>query len=211
MLPPALIADIAGGAYPAIINILLALRSRDQSGQGCKLDISMSDNLFTFLYWAMSEGEATGEYPGASTGKVAGGSPRYEIYRTRDNKFVAAAPLEQKFWENFCVAIELPAQLIDDSMDPTGVKRVVAERIATKTAAEWQARFAGKDLCSTIVASMAEGMADPHFRARGLFDRKVATDTGSLTAAPVPVVPAFRDPKVTLDYPRLGEGNGLLP
>lgn len=211
VLPPALIADIAGGAYPAIINILLALRSRDQSGQGCKLDISMSDNLFTFLYWAMSEGEATGEYPGASTGKVAGGSPRYEIYRTRDNKFVAAAPLEQKFWENFCVAIELPAQLIDDSMDPTGVKRVVAERIATKTAAEWQARFAGKDLCSTIVASMAEGMADPHFRARGLFDRKVATDTGSLTAAPVPVVPAFRDPKITIDYPRLGEGNGLLP
>jgi alpha-methylacyl-CoA racemase len=211
VLPPALIADIAGGAYPAVINILLALRSRDQSGEGCKLDISMSDNVFTFLYWAMSETETMGRAPGTSAGKVAGGSPRYNIYRTRDDKFVAAGPLEQKFWDNFCAAIELPTQFHDDARDPMAAKRAVAERIATQTAAEWQARFAGKDLCCTIVASIAEGMNDPHFRSRGLFDRKVATDTGTLTATPVPVVPAFRDPRATLDYPRLGADNGLLP
>jgi alpha-methylacyl-CoA racemase len=45
-LPPVLIADIAGGSYPAVINILLALRARDISGTGTHLDISMSHNLF---------------------------------------------------------------------------------------------------------------------------------------------------------------------
>ena len=35
VVPPGLIADIAGGSFPAVINILLALRARDQSGQGC--------------------------------------------------------------------------------------------------------------------------------------------------------------------------------
>ena len=45
MLPPALLADIAGGAYPAVINILLALRQRDATGRGCHLDIAMADNL----------------------------------------------------------------------------------------------------------------------------------------------------------------------
>ena len=40
VIPPALIADIAGGAYPAVINILLALQQRAQTGQGCRLDVS---------------------------------------------------------------------------------------------------------------------------------------------------------------------------
>src|SRR6218665_602720 len=38
-LPPPLIADIAGGAHPARLHILLALRQRDQTGQGCMLDV----------------------------------------------------------------------------------------------------------------------------------------------------------------------------
>ena len=46
VLPPALIADIAGGTYPAVLNILLALRERDQTGLGRKLDVAMADNLF---------------------------------------------------------------------------------------------------------------------------------------------------------------------
>src|SRR6187402_93024 len=37
-LPPVPIADLAGGTYPAVINILLALRRRDQTGLGCRLD-----------------------------------------------------------------------------------------------------------------------------------------------------------------------------
>src|SRR5262249_50967304 len=36
-LPPALIADIGGGTFPAVINILLGLRQRDQTGRGCAL------------------------------------------------------------------------------------------------------------------------------------------------------------------------------
>ena len=48
VVPPMLVADIAGGSFPAVINILLALRLRDQSGQGCHLDIAMSDAMFTF-------------------------------------------------------------------------------------------------------------------------------------------------------------------
>ena len=34
VVPPMLAADIAGGSFPAVINILLALRGRDQSGTG---------------------------------------------------------------------------------------------------------------------------------------------------------------------------------
>ena len=43
---PGAIADIAGGTYPAVINILLALLQRQRTGHGTYLDISMADNLF---------------------------------------------------------------------------------------------------------------------------------------------------------------------
>ena len=208
VVPPALVADIAGGAYPAVINILLALRSRDINGTGCKLDVSMSDNLFTFLYWAMSEGEVTGRFPGPATGLVAGASPRYQIYRTQDGRFLAAAPLEQRFWLNFCRVIGFPEALVDHARDCAATKAAVAERIASRSAEDWQDAFAGVDACCCLVNSMEEAVNDPHFRARGLFDRRVTTDGGALTAMPVPVADAFRDTASTAGYPRLGQDNG---
>ena len=200
VVPPALIADIAGGAYPAVMNILLALRQRERDGQGCKLDVSMSDSLFTFLYWALGDGQATGQWPGAADSLVTGGSPRYQVYRTADDRFVAAAPLEDRFWANFVAILGVP---------PDASRELISETIRTRTSSEWKALFADKDVCCAVVASMEEAFNDPHFRARGLFVHQVLTDAGALTAVPVPVDPAFRDPSPG-GYPRLGADNALL-
>jgi crotonobetainyl-CoA:carnitine CoA-transferase CaiB-like acyl-CoA transferase len=89
VVPAALVADIGGGTYPAVINILLALRERDRTGKGCKLDIAMADNLFAFMYWALGNGQAGGQWPAPGGDLVTGGSPRYNVYRTKDGKFVA--------------------------------------------------------------------------------------------------------------------------
>ena len=210
IVPPALIADIGGGAYPAVINILLALRARDASGNGCKLDIAMGDNLFTFLYWAMGNGLAAGEWPKPGGELVTGGSPRFFIYRTRDDKFIAAAPLEQKFWENFCEAISLDVKFRDDGNDPAATKRAVAQRLREKTATEWQACFAGKDLCCCVVATMQEALDDAHFKARGLFNRQVSADGKTIVALPVPVAEVFRSSNINAGYPALGDANDTL-
>lgn len=58
VVPPALIADIAGGTYPAVFNILMALLARNAGKGGAHLDISMADNLFPFMYWAMGDGQS---------------------------------------------------------------------------------------------------------------------------------------------------------
>ena len=60
IVPGALVADVAAGAYPAVISILLALRERSSTGRGRQLDVSMTDNLFTFLYWALGNGGPDG-------------------------------------------------------------------------------------------------------------------------------------------------------
>lgn len=210
VVPPALIADIAGGAYPAVMNVLLALRQRDQTGKGCKIDVSMSDNMFTFLYWAMGEGFSSGKWPKPGGGLIAGGSPRYQIYRTADNKFVAAAPLEQKFWENFCELIRLEKLLRDDRIDVAATKRGVAAIIVKETAAVWSERFAGKDICCCIVKSIEEATSEPHFVARGLFARSLKVGGRHVPGPFTPIDPAFRNEKAELEFPALAHDSDEL-
>ncbi len=208
-IPQALLADIGGGAYPAVINILLGLLQRERTGRGAHLDVSMSDNIFTFLYWALGNGVVTGDWPKPGGELVTGGSPRYNIYRTADGRYVAAAPLEERFWQNFCNLLELEDDLRDDSKDPEATIAAVAERIALHSASHWQERFEGHDVCCSVVRSVREAMGDEHFNSRGLFDRVVesGTDGHGVPALPVPVMPEFRRPERRLGYPRLGEAN----
>jgi alpha-methylacyl-CoA racemase len=207
VLPPALIADIAAGTYPAVVNILLALRQRDRTGKGCKLDIAMTDNLFTFLYWAMGNGMVADQWPKPGAELLTGGSPRYQIYATSDQRFVAAAPLEEKFWHNFLDVIGAPPEWRDDSQSAAAVKAGVKQIIGAQTGAYWEARFKGKDVCCALVASMQEAMRDEHFQARGIFSRELAAAGKTITALPTPVAPQFRGADSSGGYPGLGEGN----
>jgi crotonobetainyl-CoA:carnitine CoA-transferase CaiB-like acyl-CoA transferase len=207
--PAALVADIGGGTYPAVVNILLALRERDRTGRGCKLDIAMADNLFAFMYWAIGDGLSAGKWPAPGKALVTGGSPRYNVYRTRDDRFIAAAPLEERFWQTFCAAIGLPAAERNDARNPEATIAAVAARIRERTADEWRAAFSGKDLCCNVVSSIRDALADPHFRGRGLFDGALTAEGRSTTALPVPVAPQFRADGPA-GYPALGEANALL-
>jgi alpha-methylacyl-CoA racemase len=170
----------------------------------------MSDNVFTFLYWAIGNGLAAGKWPRPGGELVTGGSPRYQIYRTADGRFLAAAPLEQRFWDAFCDAIELPAAWRDDAPDPEGTRRAVAERVGQLSADAWQARLAGRDVCCSVVATVEEALADPHLEARGLLAHRLAADGRELPALPVPLAPVFRSAPHAETYPALGEANALL-
>jgi alpha-methylacyl-CoA racemase len=198
-IPPALIADIAGGAYPAVMNILLALRTAERTGQGCRLDIAMADNLFTLMYWGLAQGFAAGAWPRAGGELVTGGSPRYQIYRTADGRYLAAAPLEDRFWENFLRAIEAP-QLLDPALPADQVLQQVRERIAAAPAAYWRERLEALDACCSIVATLQEAVAAPQF-AR-LFQRRVLYGEGrGIAALPVPIDPGLRGTRPERGYP----------
>jgi crotonobetainyl-CoA:carnitine CoA-transferase CaiB-like acyl-CoA transferase len=209
VVPPALVADIAGGAYPAVLNILLALEERRRSGRGRHLDVAMADNLFPFMFWALGQGFAAGAWPVNCAEVLTGGSPRYALYRTRDGKTVTAAPLEQKFWETFCDIIGLERELRDDRKDSAATKARVAAIIAGETAEVWRARFAGKDCCCSIVAELRDAVADPHYRARGVFEHVLANPDGAtMPALPLPLDPGFRaPPAAALAAPPLGADN----
>jgi alpha-methylacyl-CoA racemase len=204
VVPPMLAADIAGGSFPAVINILLALRARDRSGQGCHLDIAMADAMFTFAWHALALGAATGKFPKPGELLLVGGSPRYRLYPAKDGKLVACGTLEQKFWAAFSKAIGLPAELVNDFRDPNATRAAVAKLIAARTADEWRPIFAAANCCATVVVPLEQAMRDPHFVARGLFDYKVESAAGkTIPALPLPIAPEFRDKQSVKKAPKL--------
>jgi len=203
--PPGLIADIGGGALPAVVNILLALREADRTGRGRSLDIAMVDGVLSWQWWAQAAQQITGRAPAGGGALLTGGSPRYRVYRTADDRFLAVAPLEQRFWDAFCAAIDLPEALRDDENDPQATAAAVAEILAQRPAADWEARFAGLDVCVTTVKSAADAPRHPHLQARSLFDREVSAGAAAMTALPTPIDRSFKSAEKRAAAPRLGE------
>jgi len=210
VVPPAQIADIAGGSYPAAINILLALAARRRTGQGAHLDISMTDNLYPLMWWALARHAADGRAPGNGADLLTGGTARYRLYPAKDGRIVAVGAIEDRFWQRFCAAIEMPPELADDRRDPAATLAETARRIAAQPGAHWARVFEAADCCCSVVQDIAQAQATPHFVARGLGQGTVATpmDHG-VPALPVPVVPMFRSARAgARPAPGLGDIDG---
>ena len=208
VVPPALVADIAGGSYPAVINILLALRKRDLNKEGSYIDLSMTENLFPFMFWGLGSGFAHNKWPGNSDGVLSGGSPRYNIYKTSDGNYVAAAPLEDRFWNKFCEAIELPKKFIKMQNDQEKVIQEIRKIIGQKEKNYWVDVFNKADCCCSIVKSIEEAINDNHFKVRKIFENKIINNLGEeIPALPIPVDMQFRKDQKRASAPSLGDIN----
>ena len=208
VVPPALVADIAGGSYPAVINILLALRKRDLNKEGSYIDLSMTENLFPFMFWGLGSGFAHNKWPGNSDGVLSGGSPRYNIYKTSDGSYVAAAPLEDRFWNKFCEAIELPKKFFKMQNDQEKVIQEIRKIIGQKEKNYWLDVFNKADCCCSIVKSIEEAINDNHFKVRKIFENKIINNLGEeIPALPIPVDMQFRKDQKRASAPSLGDIN----
>lgn len=205
IVPPVLAADIAGGAFPAVINILLALKQRDHTGFGTYLDVAMGDNLFSFMYWGLGNGHSGAGWPRPGKELVSGGSPRYQVYRTSDERYLAAAPIEDKFWTNFTRIIGLADELCRPEAPQADVIKAVAAIIETRSSQQWTDAFDGHDVCCSIVATLEEAVNDPHVAARQLFSSVVKADGRQIPALPVPIAPSLRSDINRAAAPGLGE------
>lgn len=164
------IADI-GGAYAALAAINAALFRRERTGEGAFLDVSLSDSAlpFTLYNWT----EALYRENSSTLGTLSGGVPYYRVYQTHDGKSVALAALEEKFWANFCHAIERP-DLIEQHQRADRfayLQTELTELFLTRSADAWAALLLPADCCFSVVAD-PEAIADhPHYQSRQMLGR----------------------------------------
>lgn len=200
VLPPALIADIAGGSFPAVINILLAVLARQTSGQGCHLDIAMTEAITSFMVFALAERHATGRVPRSGEGLVTGGVARYNLYPTKDGRLLAIAALEERFWQIVCDVTGLEPQFHDDFARPIEARERLAALIFSCRSEDWLARFAGKNACVSLVATIDEAFNLSHFaKFKPIEEQTIPQLAISISAQ-------FKD-KLTSHVPEIGADN----
>jgi crotonobetainyl-CoA:carnitine CoA-transferase CaiB-like acyl-CoA transferase len=149
VIPGVQIADLAGGSMQAVIGILLAMEARHKSGQGQRVDISMTDGLDVLLPVARAKGPVK---------LLSGSYACYRVYAAAEDSHVAVGALEPKFWANLCKELGCE-DLIDKQFaaDQSAAIAVLAERFKASTAEEWFERIGTKDCCLTPVRTAAYG------------------------------------------------------
>jgi crotonobetainyl-CoA:carnitine CoA-transferase CaiB-like acyl-CoA transferase len=163
-------ADVAGGSWPAVAGILAALVRRGATGEGARIDISMTEGALALLALQLGGAAARGTPLRRGRELLGGGSACYRVYATRDHKFVAFAALEPDFFGRFCDAIGRPElaarQLEADGRGPVDELEAI---FASRTREEW-ARFGEEhDVCLTPVLEGEEPARDPQLQARDAF------------------------------------------
>jgi crotonobetainyl-CoA:carnitine CoA-transferase CaiB-like acyl-CoA transferase len=175
-VPPVQLADLAGGGLWGAVGILSALLAARATGRGRQVDLSMCEGSLAFLIPDLGNADAAGRPLERGGELLNGGNASYQVYRTRDGRFLTVGALEPKFWSAFNTAIGRKVDLSELVAPPPEQQRVRAEIQAileTRTRDQWEAVFAapGVDACVEPVLSPEELPAHPQHAARELFFR----------------------------------------
>ncbi|MCL0037890.1 CoA transferase [Thermodesulfovibrionales bacterium] len=156
VIPGVQIADIGGGGLFALFGIMAAIYYRERTGQGQYIDVSMLDGLLSWLPLITAEclsGSKIKRGQTMLTGKLA----CYNIYKTKDSKYMSLAALEPKFWQEFCAVVER-GDLLDKQYQPDqeSLRNILKGVFIQKTRGEWEQVFALKDACCEPVLEIEE-------------------------------------------------------
>ncbi len=170
-MPPTPLGDLAGGSYMAVIGILAAVVGRVQTGEGRKIDVSMTEGVMSLLPLFASAYLNTGKAPRPGHSALDGGLPCYNIYEAKDGKHVTLAALEPKFWHTFCTHIGhlelLPFHMPVGPGEREKAMEILRAIFKTKTRDEWVVELAEIDACVGPVYDIDEALNDQHAQARG--------------------------------------------
>ena len=138
------VVDVVTGLHAAIA-ILAALRRRDRTGEGERIEVSLLDSAFSALVNVAQNALVTGEEPGRF-GNAHPSIVPYEPFRAAD-AWVAVAAANDRLFARLCDALGRP-ELTRDERFATNAARVhnrgelvpLLEAVfATRTADEWVA------------------------------------------------------------------------
>ena len=170
-IPGATVADSAGGGMHAVIAILAALVRRSISGKGQYLDVSAAEGVLSLMALSIDQFLATGEVAGPRQTLLTGRYAFYDIYETRDGKWLSVGAIEPHFYANLCKALGLE-QYIGHQMDDARqeeIRSAFERAFAQRDRDDWVDDLAPGDTCVAPVYTIPELVRDPHFASRGVF------------------------------------------
>lgn len=196
-LPGFQLADIGGGALYAATGILAALYKRSRGNQGSYLDISMTEGALSFAIPMLAVHAAGGNTTHAQ-GMLNGGIAAYNVYRTKDDKHLAVAALEPKFWAGFVTALERPDLLDEGHMEgDRGQIETIMRIIHGHDLAHWVNVFQDLDVCVEPILDLDDTLHSVLHNSRNAF-----FELNGVSHVRTPLTP---ESKVHSPAPALGE------
>ena len=183
--PLNLVGDMGGGGAYLVIGLLSAMLESMKSGRGQVVDAAMVDGAASQMssIWGFRSAGAWSDERGSNM--LDGGAPFYTAYRTRDNLYIAVAPIENRFYRNLLNVLGLhevdPLKQHDQSQWDR-VRQKLQAVFETRTRDEWMEFLEGTDTCCTPILDLSEVTSHPHNVARETY---VSVD-GITQPAPAP-------------------------
>ena len=160
-LGSACVADVQvsalGGSMNGLSGILLALFARERMGRGQYVDVSLYNSALSMEATAVSSLWGCQETGAEPFGRIA---HYYNIYKTKDGKYLTVGTIEPKFWQEMCHLIgrdELLARQFDFAHSEE-LGQALAEIFLLKTQQEWLTLINERDFCVTPVCSLSEAL-----------------------------------------------------
>ncbi|TGN14309.1 CaiB/BaiF CoA transferase family protein [Leptospira ilyithenensis] len=163
------LADIGGGTLTAVSAILAALYHREKTGRGQRIDVSMTDASLQFLSLFGGIYSASGKSPEPGNEILSGKLPNYNIYETKEGRYVALGALEDMFFQTFLRAAGLENLTKETPLTEENlhiVKQTLVDYFLSKTYVDLEPIFLNEDSCLTPILSLEEVVKDSHFRER---------------------------------------------
>ena len=183
--PLNLIGDFGGGGMLLAFGIVCGLLETGRSGKGQVVDAAMVDGaaLLMTMFHGFRQVGLHSDQRGGNT--LDSGAHFYDVYETRDGKYVSVGSLEPQFYQRL---IELTG-LSDEDLPPQtdraswpAVKQKLGRIFKSKTRAEWCDIMEGSDVCFAPVLTMQESIEHPHMKQRETY----STCRGITQPAPAP-------------------------
>jgi alpha-methylacyl-CoA racemase len=197
-VPPLnLIGDYGGGGAFLAIGLLAAVLRARADGKGGVVDVAMVDgatSMMTQMYARLAEGRWTDE---RAANALDGGVPWYNVYKTKDGRFMAVGANEPQFYALLLEGLGFQPDEFPSRTERTNwptIHERFATVFATRTRDEWTHHFEGSDACVTPVLSMTEAPTHAHLRAR----RSFAQWNGAPTPGAAPRFDATPDAAIAI-------------
>lgn len=183
------VVDVLTGQYAAIA-VLAALRERERSGRGQRIEVPLFDAALAGLVNVTQAALVTGREP-SRWGNAHATIVPYQAFEAADRPFVVAVGNDAQ-WRRLCSAVGAEALAADRRLatNPGRIEHRVevvealASRFRTAPAAEWLGRMEAAGVPCAPVQTVLEALADPAFP--GAWEMEGAT-YGRIGTVPSPM------------------------
>jgi len=208
---PTAIVD-RGVALWAVGQINAALLHQSRTGQGQRIDMPMFEFMASFVLGDHLAGH-TFEPPSGPMGYPRMLNPDRKPFATLDGH-VCAMIYTDGHWRSFFRALGLEAEFDADpryrsmtsrTENIAALYRELAERLCTRTTADWMELFIKADVPAMPLHSLDSLVEDAHLQSTGFFTSTDHPSEGRLRDMAYPGTWSATQPRPTRHAPRLGE------